>query len=289
MICNNTFIVWETEVHTCTLQEPYSIRNSKIYVWQDPKRCFKQGPNQPGPVCSRKVRTTSTETYWNCEPHELMCHLGNLQGHRNSASLTGFCIGTNARRIWSSSIRSTLEQRRQASVGVYATEWFLQTKSLALERKEKKQICHAKAEHGNKWSVQSMFEQNHESKKSKQNLGMPEDNLKSIVQAFFLLTREMLCKRFDWPLSILIPDVRMFQMLAFSRQGHSFVPVLIHVRSHNLMITGKQCFVLVRHKHLHWHLKTCLRQISSSQVNLYEWATLSNNQGAQKSYTVPTI
>jgi len=30
-----------------------------------------------------------------------------------------------------------------------------------------------------------MFEQNHESKKSKQNLGMPEDNLKSIVQAFF--------------------------------------------------------------------------------------------------------
>jgi len=34
-------------------------------------------------------------------------------------------------------------------------------------------------------------------KKSKQNLGMPEDNLKSIVQAFFLLTREMLCKRFD--------------------------------------------------------------------------------------------
>jgi len=34
-------------------------------------------------------------------------------------------------------------------------------------------------------------------KKIKQNLGMPEDNLKSIVQAFFLLTREMLCKRFD--------------------------------------------------------------------------------------------
>jgi len=34
-------------------------------------------------------------------------------------------------------------------------------------------------------------------KRTKQNLGMPEDNLKSIVQAIFLLTREMLCKRFD--------------------------------------------------------------------------------------------
>jgi hypothetical protein len=32
-------------------------------------------------------------------------------------------------------------------------------------------------------------------KKSKQNLGMPEDNWKSIVQAIFLLTREMLCQR----------------------------------------------------------------------------------------------
>ena len=34
-------------------------------------------------------------------------------------------------------------------------------------------------------------------KRTKQNLGMPEDNLKSIVQAIFLLTREMLWQRFD--------------------------------------------------------------------------------------------
>ena len=60
-------------------------------------------------------------------------------------------------------------------------------------------ICHVEAEHGNKSSVQNMFKQNPESKKkrTKQNLGMPEDNLKSIVQAIFLLTREMLCQRFD--------------------------------------------------------------------------------------------
>jgi len=80
----------------------------------------------------------------------------------------------------------------------------------------------------------------------------------------------------------------MFQMLAFSRQGHSFVPVLIHVWSHNLMITGKQWFVL-RHKHFIGILKRALDKSFSSQANLYERARLSNNQGAQKSYTVPTI
>ena len=80
----------------------------------------------------------------------------------------------------------------------------------------------------------------------------------------------------------------MFQMQAFSWQGHSFVPVLIHVWSHNLTITGKQWFVL-RHKHFIGILKRALDKLFSSQANLYERARLSNNQGAQKSYTVPTI
>jgi hypothetical protein len=38
-------------------------------------------------------------------------------------------------------------------------------------------------------------------------LGRPEDNLKSIVQAIFLLTKEMLCQGVHLTISILIPDV----------------------------------------------------------------------------------
>jgi hypothetical protein len=51
-----------------------------------------------------------------------------------------------------------------------------------------------------------MFEQNLVVKKSIQLLGRPEDNLKSIVQAIFLLTKEMLCQGVHLTISILIPD-----------------------------------------------------------------------------------
>jgi hypothetical protein len=161
-------IVRETELHTCNFAGVrMHIRNSKISVWQNPKRCFQQGPNQTRPVYSRKVRTfrkkCSQQTYWNREPHELMCtYFGKFA--RTLEHHPHYQIHANTSRLWSSSTRSTLEQRRYTPLSVYTADWLLLAKNW-LWRERRTKIYHVNVEHGNKWSVQNIFKQNYMSTK----------------------------------------------------------------------------------------------------------------------------
>ena len=43
-----------------------------------------------------------------------------LQGHWSTTPVAGFLVGTNTWRLWSSSIRPTLEQRRRPPVSVHS-------------------------------------------------------------------------------------------------------------------------------------------------------------------------
>lgn len=90
--------------------------------------------------------------------------VGNLQGHWNTASIAGFCVGSKTWRLRSSSIRSTLEQRRQPSVAVYSARmWMLSFRGSGSSIPCRSQTWY-------EWSVQNLSQQIVVSAKFKQGL-----------------------------------------------------------------------------------------------------------------------